>query len=172
MTNKKLMIGDRAVVTYTKAPRWGETGVVWNVVKGELVVRFEDNALIVYAPFELSTEREAAAMWDAPDEGGEVIDDESYGDEGFGDEDVWNETVDMVHQPPHYAGLRVEPKRFIVPNEFEFCIGNIVKYASRAGRKLYPGLTAAESEIKDLEKAIEYAEMRIDFLAEMQHDAD
>jgi hypothetical protein len=33
-----------------------------------------------------------------------------------------------------------------------------VKYASRAGFKLYPGMDAVESEITDLKKVIRYAE--------------
>ena len=43
----------------------------------------------------------------------------------------------------------------------EFWRGNIVKYASRAGHKMYDGMDEQESEITDLNKVIRYAEMRI-----------
>ena len=46
-------------------------------------------------------------------------------------------------------------------NGFEFWRGNIVKYASRAGYKIYDGMDQEDSEIKDLEKVIRYCEMRI-----------
>jgi hypothetical protein len=49
-------------------------------------------------------------------------------------------------------------------NGFEFWRGNIVKYATRAGFKLYPDQDAVQSEITDLKKVIRYAEMRINQL--------
>jgi hypothetical protein len=49
-------------------------------------------------------------------------------------------------------------------NGFEFWRGNIIKYASRAGFKMYEGKTQVESEIIDLEKVIRYSEMRINLL--------
>jgi hypothetical protein len=49
-------------------------------------------------------------------------------------------------------------------NGFEFWRGNIIKYASRAGFKMYEGKTQIESEIIDLEKVIRYANMRINEL--------
>ena len=49
-------------------------------------------------------------------------------------------------------------------NGFEFGRGNLIKYSSRAGYKLYGGKTQVESEIIDLEKVIRYANMRINQL--------
>ena len=46
-------------------------------------------------------------------------------------------------------------------NDMDFWRGNIIKYASRAGHKLYDGMDALESEITDLHKVMRYAEMRI-----------
>lgn len=69
-----------------------------------------------------------------------------------------------VFQPSHYARFRIEPITFIMVNDMPFHIGNIIKYACRAGHKIYPGLDAKESEIKDLEKIRRYAEMRINQL--------
>jgi hypothetical protein len=49
-------------------------------------------------------------------------------------------------------------------NGFEFWRGNIIKYASRAGYKLYADKTQVESEIIDLEKVKRYCDMRINQL--------
>ena len=71
---------------------------------------------------------------------------------------------EVVTRPDHYTKFKVEPVTFIMGNNLGFAIGNIVKYAVRAGSKLYPGKTAVESEILDLEKVRRYAEMRINQL--------
>lgn len=71
---------------------------------------------------------------------------------------------DIVNEPEHYARWEIEPITYIMLNDFEFWRGNIVKYASRAGFKLYDGKTKDASEIVDLEKVIRYAEMRINQL--------
>jgi len=74
------------------------------------------------------------------------------------------EMEEVVVRPSHYARYLIEPVTFIMRNGFEFWRGNIVKYASRAGHKLYPGKDEVESEIIDLQKVIRYAEMRINQL--------
>lgn len=71
---------------------------------------------------------------------------------------------EIVTRPEHYTKFKVEPITFIMGNNLGFAIGNIVKYAVRAGSKLYPGKDAVESEILDLEKVRRYAEMRINQL--------
>jgi len=68
---------------------------------------------------------------------------------------------DVVTTPKHYAQYDIEPKDFIIRNGLEFWRGNIVKYACRAGHKEYDDLNDTQSEIRDLKKAIRYAEMRI-----------
>lgn len=68
---------------------------------------------------------------------------------------------DLVHEPDHYSRWPIEPITFIMRNGFEFWRGNIVKYAARAGYKIYDGKSQEDSEITDLEKVIRYAEMRI-----------
>lgn len=75
-----------------------------------------------------------------------------------------NTADDIVNQPKHYGRWLIEPITFIMRNGFEFWRGNIVKYASRAGFKLYPGQDETQSEITDLKKVIRYAEMRINQL--------
>ena len=75
-----------------------------------------------------------------------------------------NTNDEIVHEPNHYARWKIEPITYIMRNGFEFWRGNIVKYASRAGYKMYEGKTPVESEIIDLEKVIRYANMRINLL--------
>lgn len=72
--------------------------------------------------------------------------------------------IDLVKAPDHYARYQIEPMTYVMRNHMEFWRGNIVKYASRAGHKVYDNMTRAESEITDLKKAIRYAEARINQL--------
>lgn len=71
---------------------------------------------------------------------------------------------DVVNKPSHYTRFKIEPVSFIMRNDLPFHTGNIVKYALRAGYKLYPKQDKVESEITDLKKVIRYAEMRINLL--------
>ena len=63
----------------------------------------------------------------------------------------------------------IEPATFIMRNGLPFHTGNIIKYAVRAGYKLYPNQDATDSEITDLQKVIRYAEMRINLLEGETH---
>jgi len=49
-------------------------------------------------------------------------------------------------------------------NSMEFWRGNIIKYVSRSGSKVYDNQTQVQSEITDLRKAMRYCEMRINSL--------
>tara|TARA_R110000787_G_C13325478_1_gene436869 strand:+ start:177 stop:419 length:243 start_codon:yes stop_codon:yes gene_type:complete len=71
---------------------------------------------------------------------------------------------DVVNEPEHYARWDIEPITYIMCNSFEFWRGNLIKYSSRAGFKLYEGKNKTDSEIIDLEKVIRYANMRINQL--------
>lgn len=71
---------------------------------------------------------------------------------------------DHVLQPSHYARFILEPITFCMVNDLPGHIFSIIKYACRAGHKLYPGMDAIESEIKDLEKVRRFAQMRIRLL--------
>lgn len=62
---------------------------------------------------------------------------------------------DVVNRPSHYADGKIEPIDYIEDKKLGFCLGNAVKYISRAGKK--PG----NDEITDLKKAIWYIERRI-----------
>lgn len=70
----------------------------------------------------------------------------------------------LVTRPAHYTKWAIEPITFTMRNKMEFWRGNIIKYAARAGSKLYDGADAVQSEILDLEKVRRYAEMRINML--------
>lgn len=71
---------------------------------------------------------------------------------------------DIINKPSHYARFSIEPVTFNMVNDMEFWRGNIVKYACRAGYKLYDGMDANKSEITDLRKVMRYAKMRINQL--------
>lgn len=75
---------------------------------------------------------------------------------------------DHVVEPSHYTQYELEPITFIMGNDPKgvFVRGNIVKYTMRAGSKLYEGLDPIASEIRDFQKVIRYAEMRIEQLQE------
>lgn len=85
------------------------------------------------------------------------------------DYDMDNDTIlataqDPVVRPTHYTKWKIEPVTFVMRNGMEFWRGNIIKYVSRAGGKLYDGMDSVQSEITDLRKAIRYCEMRINQL--------
>ena len=66
--------------------------------------------------------------------------------------------------PEHYTMHAIEPITYILENKLGFCAGAIVKYITRAGHKLYPGKDRDQSEVADLEKVIQFAQMRIAYL--------
>jgi|TARA_B110000211_G_scaffold129100_1_gene148282 hypothetical protein len=84
--------------------------------------------------------------------------------EDFGETVSAEHSADIVNEPTHYARWKIEPITYIMRNGFEFWRGNLIKYSSRAGFKLYDGKTQVESEVIDLEKVIRYANMRINQL--------
>lgn len=64
---------------------------------------------------------------------------------------------DPVHRPAHYlaAGAVYETIKVIEAWGLDFCLGNAVKYISRAGKK------SPETYLQDLEKARWYLDRRI-----------
>lgn len=62
--------------------------------------------------------------------------------------------------PKHYTDGKIEVIEFIEDKKLGFCLGNAVKYISRAGKK------DPSKEIEDLEKAWWYIERRIKELQE------
>lgn len=65
------------------------------------------------------------------------------------------ENYDAVNRPQHYAGTKIEVIDYIEDKNLGFCLGNAVKYISRAGRK------DPTKTIEDLQKAIWYINRRI-----------
>jgi hypothetical protein len=74
---------------------------------------------------------------------------------------------DPVNKPSHYAGTKIEVIDYIEDKNLGFCLGNAIKYISRAGRKQdFEGQDQIEKEIEDLKKAIWYINRRIKELEE------
>jgi hypothetical protein len=66
------------------------------------------------------------------------------------------EWYDPVTKPKHYTqGRTYEPIDVIKDWELGFCLGNALKYISRAGRK--------DSKKQDLEKALFYIQKELDY---------
>lgn len=66
-------------------------------------------------------------------------------------------THDPVHRPAHYLAAKsvYETIKVIEAWGLDFCLGNTVKYISRAGKK------TPETHLQDLEKARWYLDRRI-----------
>lgn len=67
-------------------------------------------------------------------------------------------THEAVHHPEHYGGVDnpYEAIKVIEAWGLGFCLGNAVKYISRAGRK------DPAKEVEDLEKALWYLQREVD----------
>jgi len=67
---------------------------------------------------------------------------------------------EMVHHPSHYGGESnvYEAIKVIDAWDLGFCLGNTVKYISRAGKK------NKEKELEDLKKALWYLQHHIETL--------
>lgn len=68
---------------------------------------------------------------------------------------------DDINKPRHYADTKIETIDYIEDKKLDFCLGNVVKYVSRAGKKLINGKTPKESELEDLKKAEWYLNRKI-----------
>lgn len=64
-------------------------------------------------------------------------------------------TNDPVNRPSHYTDGKIEVIDFIEDKKLGFCLGNVIKYIARAGKK------DPTKEIEDLKKAKWYIERRI-----------
>ena len=81
----------------------------------------------------------------------------------WGAEDTFlNEPYDPVSCPAHYVSGGIETIDYIeaklgVDGAYAFCLGNVLKYVSRAGKK------DVGKEVQDLEKAAWYLKRAIDY---------
>jgi transposase len=64
--------------------------------------------------------------------------------------------VDLVNKPPHYTDGGVDTLKFIEAKDLNYRLGNVVKYISRAGKKV------GSDPVQDLEKARFYLEREIE----------
>lgn len=62
---------------------------------------------------------------------------------------------DSVNHPSHYNDGKIEVIEYIEDQKLDFCLGNAIKYISRAGKK------NRDKEVEDLKKAIWYIDRRI-----------
>lgn len=67
---------------------------------------------------------------------------------------------DPVNKPSHYTDGNIEVIDYILDKNFGFCLGNVVKYVSRAGKK------DPSKKIEDLKKAQWYLNREIQRLEE------
>lgn len=68
---------------------------------------------------------------------------------------------DEVQNPQHYTNSKIEVIDYIEDKNLGFCLGNVIKYVSRAGKKHSADKTDKEKEIQDLKKAKWYLDRRI-----------
>ena len=68
---------------------------------------------------------------------------------------------DAVNMPKHYTDTKIEVINYIEDKNLGFCLGNAIKYISRAGRKESAAMGQKEKSIQDLQKAIWYINRRI-----------
>lgn len=71
---------------------------------------------------------------------------------------VFTSIHDAVSRPDHYHFSEYEPVKVIQAWGLSFCLGNVVKYIARAGRK------DSSKLIEDLEKAKRYIELELEDL--------
>jgi hypothetical protein len=70
--------------------------------------------------------------------------------------DVAEKKLDLVNKPPHYTDGGVDTLKFIEAKDLNYRLGNVVKYISRAGKKV------GSDPVQDLEKARFYLEREIE----------
>jgi Protein of unknwon function (DUF3310) len=70
--------------------------------------------------------------------------------------DAAEKKLDLVNKPPHYTDGGVDTLKFIEAKDLNYRLGNVVKYISRAGKKV------GSDPVQDLEKARFYLEREIE----------
>ena len=69
---------------------------------------------------------------------------------------------DVINKPKHYTDSKIEVIDYIEDKKLGYCLGNVIKYVSRAGKK------DPTKEVEDLRKAMWYLEKRILELTKLQ----
>lgn len=70
---------------------------------------------------------------------------------------------DNVNHPEHYTAGKIEVIDYILDQKLSYCLGNAVKYISRAGKK------NKKKTIEDLQKAEWYIRKEIQRLSQEIH---
>lgn len=79
---------------------------------------------------------------------------------------------DMINHPAHYTKEGIEPIDYIESHNFNFNLGNAVKYITRAGEKVLFGETKLDATIRDLQKAEWYCRREWQRLESSRHLAN
>lgn len=82
-------------------------------------------------------------------------------EEGKLEELITNKIFDDVQNPRHYTDSKIEVIDYIEDKNLGFCLGNAIKYISRAGKKHSANKTDEEKMVEDLNKAVWYINRRI-----------
>lgn len=69
---------------------------------------------------------------------------------------------DPVNNPAHYTYGKIEVIEYILDKGLDFCLGNVIKYVSRAGHK--------NNALEDLQKAAKYLEFKINDLKNQESE--
>lgn len=75
--------------------------------------------------------------------------------------EIKENNYDPVNCPSYYTDSKIEVIEYIEDKNLGFCLGNAIKYISRAGKKKESGKNVIDKEVEDLEKAIWYINRRI-----------
>ena len=84
-----------------------------------------------------------------------------------------NNINNPVNHPFHYTSGSIQVIDFIADQKLDFCLGNVVKYISRAGKKKGDSnidQTIEDKTIEDLKKAKFYLEYKIKMLERSSSD--
>lgn len=77
----------------------------------------------------------------------------------------WSEKKDenIIEHPSHYTSGKIEVINFIDDQKLSYCLGNVIKYVSRAGKKQhYENETKIQAKLEDLKKAFWYLKHEIE----------
>ena len=82
-----------------------------------------------------------------------------------------NPKYDAVKNPAHYCeGRKYEPWDVSIDWGLDCPLSYAIKYIARAGRKQQPGMTMKQSEVQDLEKAINCLKKRLEVVRSSDDD--
>lgn len=74
--------------------------------------------------------------------------------------------------PAHYKDGKIQVIEYIEDKKLGYCLGNVIKYISRAGKKPTTEMSALDKEIEDLKKAQWYLNRRIQELEKQKKNND